>query len=180
MSFFAEDVLTTALIHHLPEHAAPAGERCRQIYEANRDRIYSFAFWMTGSEMLAEEVTLRCFVRAFLRYGEPGEEVLDQALLHELDAAAGVRLGRPSVQCGVVKEVAAVRHGALRVELEHAILQLPHLERMIYVMHDGDSYEHARIARTLGLTERESRAALTQARLRIRELLVENAQRATA
>ena len=38
-------------------------------------------------------------------------------------------------------------------------------------MHDAENYDHARIARTLGLTEDESRRGLHQARLRMRELL---------
>jgi DNA-directed RNA polymerase specialized sigma24 family protein len=50
-------------------------------------------------------------------------------------------------------------------------MQLPHTERMIFCMHDGDGYDHARIARTLGIGEDESRHGLHQARLRIRELV---------
>jgi DNA-directed RNA polymerase specialized sigma24 family protein len=42
---------------------------------------------------------------------------------------------------------------------------------MIFCMHDGDAYDHARIARTLDITEAESRDGLHQARLRIRELV---------
>jgi DNA-directed RNA polymerase specialized sigma24 family protein len=34
-----------------------------------------------------------------------------------------------------------------------------------------ESYDHARIARTLGLSDEESRLGLHQARLRMRELL---------
>jgi len=48
---------------------------------------------------------------------------------------------------------------------------LPHTERMIFCMHDGDAYDHARIARTLGISEADSRQGLHQARLRIRELV---------
>jgi DNA-directed RNA polymerase specialized sigma24 family protein len=42
---------------------------------------------------------------------------------------------------------------------------------MIFCMHDGDGYDHARIARTLNIGEEESRRGLHQARLRIRELV---------
>jgi DNA-directed RNA polymerase specialized sigma24 family protein len=55
--------------------------------------------------------------------------------------------------------------------LERAVVQLPPTEKMIFLMHDVESYDHARIARTLGLTDEESRVGLHQARLRMRELL---------
>ena len=64
-----------------------------------------------------------------------------------------------------------MRRNTKRTELERAIMQLPHTERMIFCMHDGDGYDHARIARTLGISEDESRHGLHQARLRIRELV---------
>jgi DNA-directed RNA polymerase specialized sigma24 family protein len=73
-------------------------------------------------------------------------------------------------------EVSNVRRNTLRVELERAIVQLPYTERMIFCMHDGDAYDHARIARTLGISESESRHGLHQARLRIRELVSVKAQ----
>ena len=65
----------------------------------------------------------------------------------------------------------SVRRNTLRVDLERAVVQLPPTEKMIFLMHDVESYDHARIARTLGLSDEESRLGLHQARLRMRELL---------
>ena len=65
----------------------------------------------------------------------------------------------------------SVRPHTRRVDLECALVQRPPTERMIFCMHDGDGYDHARIARTLGISEDESRHGLHQARLRIRELV---------
>jgi RNA polymerase sigma-70 factor (ECF subfamily) len=42
---------------------------------------------------------------------------------------------------------------------------------MIFLLHDVEGYNHARIAKLIGLTENESRNSLHQARLRMRELL---------
>ena len=75
------------------------------------------------------------------------------------------------LQCAPVQEVSGVRRNTKRVDLERAIVQLPHTERMIFCMHDGDGYDHARIARTLEISEEDSRRGLHQARLRIRELV---------
>ena len=42
---------------------------------------------------------------------------------------------------------------------------------MIFLLHDVEGYNHARIAKLIGLTENESQNGLHQARLRMRELL---------
>jgi RNA polymerase sigma-70 factor (ECF subfamily) len=146
-------------------------EHYRAIYEANRDRVYSFAFWMTDSELLAEDISERTFLRAFLVSEMPSDESIDRALLRELQSEASVSLEPLQLQCAPVQEVSGVRRNTKRVELERAIVQLPHTERMIFCMHDGDGYDHARIARTLEISEDDSRRGLHQARLRIRELV---------
>jgi DNA-directed RNA polymerase specialized sigma24 family protein len=137
------------------------------IYEENRHRVYSFAFWMTDSEPMAEQVSERTFLRAFSLCDQPTEEMIDKALLRELP----VSLGPLELQCATVTEVNNVRQNTKRTDLERAIMQLPHTERMIFCMHDGDGYDHARIARTLGVNENDSQQGLHQARLRIRELV---------
>ena len=146
-------------------------EHYRAIYEANRHRIYSFAFWMTDNEMMAEEISERTFLRAFSLSERPSGEMIDRALMRELRSEECVELGPLQLQCATVSEVGNVRRNTKRVELERAIMQLPHTERMIFCMHDGDGYDHARIARTLEISEDESRQGLHQARLRIRELV---------
>jgi DNA-directed RNA polymerase specialized sigma24 family protein len=146
-------------------------EHYQAIYEANRHRVYSFAFWMTDNEPMAEEISERAFLRAFSLSDQPDEEMIDRALLRELQAEESVSMDPLQLRCAVVNRVSSVRRNTKRVDLERAIMQLPHTERMIFCMHDGDAYDHARIARTLGITENDSRQGLHQARLRIRELV---------
>lgn len=152
----------------------------RAIYEANRHRIYSFAFWMTDSEPMAEHVSERTFLRAFSLSDRPDEEIIDRALLRELQNEASVTMGPLELESATVYEVSGVRRNTKREELERAIIQLPYTERMIFCMHDGDAYDHARIARTLGITESDSREGLHQARLRIRELVSSKVAKAAA
>jgi RNA polymerase sigma-70 factor (ECF subfamily) len=161
----------TAIIQFLPSAKSQRREQYKAIYEANRRRVYSFAFWMTDSEPMAEQVSERTFLRAFAVHDEPSDEQIDQALLRELEKEASVSLGPLQLQCAVAVEVSSIRRNTKRVELELALVQLPHTERMIFCMHDGDGYDHARIARTLGISEDDSRRGLHQARLRIRELV---------
>jgi RNA polymerase sigma factor (sigma-70 family) len=164
-------------VEFLPSQESKRLEHYRVIYEANRHRVYSFAFWMTDSEPIAEELSERTFLRAFSLSEQPTGEVIDQALVRELRGVS-VILEPLQLQCAVVNEVGSVRRNTKRVDLERAIVQLPPTERMIFCMHDGDGYDHARIARTLGISEVESRQGLHQARLRIRELVSSKAEAA--
>ena len=167
---------TVAIVRCIPSALSQRQEQRKAIYEANRRRVFSFAFWMTDSEPMAEHVSERTFVRAFRVQDQPSDEQIDQALLRELQKEASVTLEPLQLQCDMAHEVSNVRRNTLRVELERAIVQLPYTERMIFCMHDGDAYDHARIARTLGISESESRHGLHQARLRIRELVSVKAQ----
>jgi RNA polymerase sigma-70 factor (ECF subfamily) len=170
MSHF-QDALPSAFVQFLPSAESKRLEHYERIYEANRHRIYSFAFWMTDSEIAAEDISERTFLRAFSMSEQPSPEMIDRALLRELKNEASISLDPPSLQCATVHKVSSVRRNTRRVDLERAIMQLPHTERMIFCMHDGDAYDHVRIARTLGIEEDESRQGLHQARLRIRELV---------
>lgn len=140
-----------------------------RIFQDNRHRVYSFAFWMTDNELQAEEILEATFRRAFAQTATPSSELIDRMLLAEVREFSAV--GTLQLQCGISTDVAGIRHNVKRVHLERAVVQLPATERLIFVMHDGESYEHQRIARTLGITEQESQHGLHQARLRIRELV---------
>jgi RNA polymerase sigma-70 factor (ECF subfamily) len=57
------------------------------------------------------------------------------------------------------------------VHLERALVQLPSTEKMIFLLHDVEGYEHEKIAHLLGLSVQESQFGLHQARLQMRELV---------
>jgi RNA polymerase sigma-70 factor (ECF subfamily) len=140
------------------------------IYEGNRHRIFSLAFYMTHSEPEAEEVMTQTFCRAFRAFRKPTAEQLDRALVHELrDTRPIGPLTLKSAPQAVT--VAHVRKNTKRTELEGAVVQLPPTERMIFLMHDVEGYDHARIARTIGISEEEAKSGLFQARLHIRKIL---------
>jgi DNA-directed RNA polymerase specialized sigma24 family protein len=172
--------LPAAIVRFSPSAESQRLEHYQAVYEANRHRVYSFAFWMTDSEPLAEEISERTFVRAFSLSVRPDDEMIDRALLRELQSEESVDMAPLQLQCAPVVEVSNVRRNTMRVDLERAIVQLPHTERMIFCMHDGDGYDHARIARTLGISENDSKLGLHQARLRIRELVSASAKQSAA
>lgn len=169
MASFFQEARFTGLAAYLPSLAVASLEKRRDIYETHRRRIYSFAFWMTDNEIAAEELTLDVFRRVLSRNADPDEETVDRALVTELRGLMPV--GNLTLNCEPATEVAGVRRNAMRIHLERAVVQLPATERLVYLMHDVEGYDHARVSRTIGISEAESRTALHQARLRMRELM---------
>ena len=140
-----------------------------ETYEQNRHRVYALSFWMTDNELDAAELMTRTFCRAFAKGDSPTAEQIDGCLISILREY--MPLGLLTLACSPSDRALSVRRNTMRVDLERALVQLPPTEKMIFLMHDVEGYDHARIARTLGLSDEESRVGLHQARLRMRELL---------
>ncbi len=151
-------------------HAEQASvDHYRDVFEGNRHRVYSLSYYMTDNELTAEDVMSATFCRAFAASHKPDAETIDRALVTELRELTPI--GNLTVQCQPATQVNEVRRNTRRADLERAVVQLPSTERLIFLMHDVENYDHARIARTVGITEMESKAGLFQARLKLRELL---------
>ncbi len=144
-------------------------DRSKSIYEENRHRIYALAFWMTNSELEAEQLLEATFVRAFAGNTTPTAAQIDNALIALLRDEHSI--GQLTLNCAPATKVLNVRENTRRVHLELAVVELPATEKLIFLMHDVEGYEHERIARTLGVTSEESKLGLHAARLRIRELV---------
>jgi RNA polymerase sigma-70 factor, ECF subfamily len=139
-------------------------------YNEHGHRIYSLAFWMTDHELAAEQLAANTFLRAFSAHDAPRAEQIDLAFLaevRELMPLGGLSLSSTTGVSG------NVRGNVKRVHLERAVVQLPPTERLIFLFHDVENYEHARIARLLGISESESQLGLHQARLHIREQIAQ-------
>jgi RNA polymerase sigma-70 factor, ECF subfamily len=140
-----------------------------RIYEENRHRIYSLAFWMTDNELTAEELSSNVFLRAFAGTASPTTEQIDHAFLAEVRETIAVGTLTLSLSASVA--TTNIRGNVKRVHLERAVVQLPATEKLIFLLHDVEGYEHAKIARLLGIEEQESQYGLHQARVLIRELV---------
>src|SRR5947209_3544314 len=145
-----------------------ASRHVEDIYEGNRHRVFSIAYYMTSSEPAAESVMVETFTRAFRAYARPTAEQIDKALVSELREE--VPIGALTLDCQV-QEGKVERSNTRRTDLEEAVAKLPATERMIFLMKDVEGYDHPRIARTMGISEEESKAGLFQARLAIRNIL---------
>jgi RNA polymerase sigma-70 factor (ECF subfamily) len=153
----------------LPTVAKTDARVYEKVYEQNRHRVYALAFWMTDNELAAEELMRNVFCRVFAASAEMTAEAVDRALVIELREMAP--LGPLTLECDTCEEVLNVRRNVLRCHLERAVVQLPWTERLIYLLHDGEGYDHRRVGRMLGLTVEESQYGLHQARTRLRQLL---------
>jgi RNA polymerase sigma-70 factor (ECF subfamily) len=169
MSSRVDGIQLAALLPFVQHAEQTSVDHYRDIFEGNRHRIYSLSFYMTDNEMLAEEVMTNTFCRAFAASHRPDAETIDRALVTELRELTPI--GNLTVQCQPATQVSQVRRNTRRADLERAVVQLPATERLIFLMHDIENYDHRRIARTLGISEAESKSGLFQARLRLRELL---------
>lgn len=163
-----QEVTPTQITGFSPETIVAVPQR-REIFERNRHRVYAVAFWMTGNELAAEDLMSDVFRAAFLATPCPNAEEIDRALVGELGKLFDIPVF--TLDCLPSDEVRNVRSNILRTDLEIAVIELPATEKLIFLMHDVEGYDHDRIGRLLGITERESRLGLHQGRLRLRELL---------
>lgn len=164
-----------AITPYIQVHKLSASDQYQDIFEGNRHRIYSLAFWMTDHEPGAEEIMARVFTRAFAHSCKPTAEQIDRVLVSEIREVMSI--GSLTLANSTVSQAGEVRQHAKRIHLERAVVQLPATERLIFLMHDVEGYDHDRIARTLGINEVESREGLFQARLKIRELMAQQAEK---
>jgi DNA-directed RNA polymerase specialized sigma24 family protein len=166
-----ENVLRQAKITGWQAWTWEAAERgdYAEIYDVSRQRIYALAYWMTGSEMKAEAITSNVFRRAFVASCSLDDELLDKVLVSEVRDLTPI--GVLTLEQPVAEDVARIRGNVKKTDLEQAVMQLPATERLIFLLHDVERYDHARIARIVNITQPESQLGLHAARLRLRQLL---------
>jgi RNA polymerase sigma-70 factor (ECF subfamily) len=140
-----------------------------RIYNENCHRIYSLAFWMTDNELVAEELAANVFLRAFAGSASPTTEQIDHAFLTEVREITPV--GTLTLNCSASSSTTSIRGNVKRVHLERAVVKLPATEKLVFLLHDVEGYDHQKIARLLGMEEQESQFGLHQARILIRELV---------
>jgi len=144
-------------------------EAFKAIYQEHQNRIYNLAFYLTDNEMTAESLSARVFANTFAQNSTPSAEVLDRALFNELRSIT--EIGTLSLDEPVCEEQSNARRNIKRAILERAVVSLPATERIIFLLHDVEGYDHSRIARTLDINTDESKRGLHQARLAVRRLV---------
>lgn len=154
-------------------HSYKLIEEQRDIFESHRHHVFSVAYYMTGDEREAETILQSSFVAAFAHDPRPSIEQLDQSLMEELHQRLSFAPAEPIIADVGEPATGLGGRNVRRTDLEEALWQLPTMERLCFLLRDVEGYANPRVADLLKLTEPEVHRTLFSARLRIRNLLLE-------
>ncbi len=153
-------------------------EQQRDVYESHRHRTFSLAFYMTGNELEAEDILTNTFIQAFQKDEQPDGFAVDSALVGELSERFPLKKEEPAA---VISPGAGLSHrNVRRSDLEVAVGKLPPNERLLFLLRDVEGYAPAQIARLLDIPEAQVNRACFSARIRLCQVLAEQARVAAA
>src|SRR3712207_2090132 len=144
---------------------------------------------MTGNPTQAEDLTQEVFVHLLNKVGSfRGESqfttwlhrlTVNQVLMHFRKASTRSEHttdeGETPVQIVRGTEDPSRMPVIDRIALERAIAALPPGYRSVFVLHDVEGHEHEEVARMLGTSVGTSKSQLHKARLKLRQLLRQQA-----
>lgn len=141
-------------------------DKQRDVYESHRHRVFSVSYYMTGSELEAEQLLEGTFVSAFRKAPVPDQGIVDTSLLEQMHE----RELLPEEEFVPVPVVASLPGGQniLRADLEEAIRCIPARERLIFLLTDVEGYPASRVAELLQMEESAVRRTIIVARMRLR------------
>lgn len=150
----------------------------RALYDDHVRPVHRLAYRLTASAADAEDITQDTFIRALERLAQFRGEVPFGAWLRSVTISVALNFirqrSRRSLEVAGL-EIADARgvpdQTDLRLRLEAAIKLLPEHERIVLILHDCEGYTHNEIARMVGIPAGTSRAKLSYARSKLREIL---------
>lgn len=163
--------------------SARAGDQAafRRLYDAHAERVFRLAFRIVGDDDLARDLTQEAFVRAFRKLDQFRNESAFGTWLHAIAASVALdgarrRALRMSREIDLDPEVGPASPPCppdvgLSERLHRAIDDLPGRYRVVFLMHDLEGFSHLEIAGALGIAEGTSKARLSRARAKLREVL---------
>jgi RNA polymerase sigma-70 factor, ECF subfamily len=160
-----------------------------ELYHRHFRRVYSLALRMTGSPEEAEDLTQETFTHLYRKIGSFRGESAFTTWLHRMTVNQVLmhfrrRKSRPEYTTEEGETPAQIVQGTEnqnkmpivdRIILDNAITKLPPGYRNVFVLHDVEGYEHGEIAGMLGISEGTSKSQLHKARLKLRELIRQQA-----
>jgi RNA polymerase sigma-70 factor (ECF subfamily) len=144
-------------------------DRQRDVYESHRHRVFSVSYYMTGSEMEAEDLLRGTFVNAFRRAEEPDQKTVDTALIENLRDHS-LLVEEEFIPVPSAEHPPGPRN-ILRADLEEALRCLPANERLVFLLMDVEGYPTPKVAELLKITEPVVRRTALIARMRLRSEL---------
>jgi RNA polymerase sigma-70 factor, ECF subfamily len=160
-----------------------------EIYHRHFRRVYALCLRMMGNPTEAEDMTQEVFLQLFNKIGMfRGDSAfttwlhrmtVNQVLMHfrkrSTRSEKTTEEGETPVQ--IVQGTANPNKMPVvdRIALERALQQLPTGYRTVFVLHDIEGYEHYEVADMLGIAEGTSKSQLHKARLKLRQLIKQEA-----
>ena len=160
-----------------------------ELYRRHFRRVYALCMRMMGNPVEAEDMTQEVFLQLFNKIGMfRGESAfttwlhrmtVNQVLMHFRKKSTRSELitdeGETPVQIVRGTENPGSMSAVDRIALEKALQQLPMGYRTVFVLHDIEGYEHYEVAEMLGIAEGTSKSQLHKARLKLRQLIRQQA-----
>jgi RNA polymerase sigma-70 factor (ECF subfamily) len=160
-----------------------------ELYRRHFRRVYALCMRMMGNPVEAEDMTQEVFLQLFNKIGMfRGESAfttwlhrmtVNQVLMHFRKKSTRSELitdeGETPVQIVRGTENPGAMATVDRMLLEKALQQLPTGYRTVFVLHDIEGYEHYEVAEMLGIAEGTSKSQLHKARLKLRQLIRQQA-----
>ena len=152
-----------------------------ELYHTHIDRIYRLTYRMAGDEDLARDFTQEAFVRAYEKLDQFRGDSSFSTWVHSIAVSVSLN-GLWKVQRHRARErnlddapqlatAVTLSDPDLKTRLKDAIDRLPELYRTVFLMHDLEGYSHREIATTLDVAEGTSKARLSRARAKLRDML---------
>jgi RNA polymerase sigma-70 factor (ECF subfamily) len=169
--------------------AAGEMDAFEELYRRHFRRVYSIALRMTGSPEEAEDLSQETFTQLYNKIGSFRGDSAFTTWLHRMTVNQVLmhfrrRKSRPEYTTTEGETPVQIVQGTEnqdkmpvidRMILENAIQKLPSGYRSVFVLHDVEGYEHTEIAEMLGIAEGTSKSQLHKARLKLRELIRQQA-----
>jgi RNA polymerase sigma-70 factor, ECF subfamily len=159
------------------------------LYRKHFRRVYALCLRMMGNPVEAEDMTQEVFLQLFNKIGMfRGDSAfttwlhrmtVNQVLMHFRKKSTRSELLTDEGETPVQIVRGTENPGAMpvmdRISLEKALQQLPPGYRTVFVLHDIEGYEHYEISDMLGIAEGTSKSQLHKARLKLRQLIRQQA-----
>ena len=190
MELVAEAGLPQASDHHLARRAAGGDMSAfEDLYRRHFRRVYALCLRMTGNAADAEDLAQEVFIQLHRKIGSFRGESAFTTWLHRMTVnrvlmhfrSRNIRLEQTTSEGETPEQIVQGTENNRsmpvidRLTLERAIAQLAPGYRAVFVLHDVEGYEHREIAAMLGTTEGTSKSQLHHARLKLRQLIRQQA-----
>jgi RNA polymerase sigma-70 factor, ECF subfamily len=160
-----------------------------ELYRRHFRRVYALCLRMTGNPDEAEDLTQEVFIQLQKKVSSFRGDSAFTTWLHRMTVNQVLmhfrrRKSRPEFiteegETPIQIVQGTENHNRMpvvdKIILENAISKLSPGYRSVFVLHDIEGYEHGEVAEMLGISEGTSKSQLHKARLKLRQLIREQA-----